>query len=156
MTRKTTPTAASTAIAAYQSRPHQRHSTGRTTPATQLVEGRYPAFATCQPSIPWESPSALPRRRTTNSKAEAKSPTGLEAAAPGREMLPDRLNLRWNLRKERVDISENSIKMISLMMLHSIIWAYHQNSPEFEVAFWLEEAKNLAREGGLDFVWKAK
>ena len=65
MTRKTTPTAASTAIAAYQSRPHRRHSTGGTTPAAQLVEGRYPAFATCQPSIPWVSPSALPRKRTT-------------------------------------------------------------------------------------------
>lgn len=60
-------------------------------------------------------------------------------------------------KKKRVDILANSINTISLMMLHSNTWASHQNSPEFEIAFWLEEAKNLARGGGcLDFVWKAK
>ena len=39
MTWKTTPIAASTAIAACQSKPHQGHSSGGTIPAAQPVEG---------------------------------------------------------------------------------------------------------------------
>ena len=52
MTQKTTPTAASAAIAKCQSRQRQGHSSGGTTQAAPRGAGRYPTFKTCQLSTP--------------------------------------------------------------------------------------------------------